>query len=211
MKLIYSLLIAFLFFSPSVSNAKDLDSYGADCKEIGFKPKTTDYGDCVLVLRKRDQTSSIQQSSSQRQNVVQTPVQQPPRGDGTADDASCQRYGFAPQTDAYAQCRMQLDNVKKQLQVQQAQYVEQRRVYEQQQAQYEKEKNRREGLELLRYGSALASGTSPYASENFANANAQVYGTAPVAPRPLPQSYTITMPNNKMMNCTFINNIMNCL
>lgn len=34
--------------------AEDLSSYEKTCSEIGFKPKTPDYGDCVLELRSRE-------------------------------------------------------------------------------------------------------------------------------------------------------------
>jgi len=210
MKIIYTLLLPLCLLIPSTSSAKDLDTYGAECKEIGFKPKTPAYGDCVLELRRRDKSNSNSQPEPIKQNVVQAPIQQAPRGDGSADDASCQRYGFTPQTDAYGQCRMQLDNAKRQLQTLQAQNTEQQRIYDQQQAQFQKEKNRQQGLALLRYSAALAQGTSPYFSDNVANANAQVFGTAPVAPRPLPETYTITLPNSRTMTCTSINNVMNC-
>jgi hypothetical protein len=106
---------------------------------------------------------------------------------------------------------MQLDSAKRQLQSQQAQFAEQQKIYEQQQEEYQREKSRQQGLALMRWGTALAGGRSPYFSENVANANAQVFGAPPVAPRATPQTYTITMPNNRMMTCTYINNIMNCI
>jgi hypothetical protein len=189
-----------------ISITKNLDSYGADCKEIGFKPKTPAYGDCVLELRKRDFSNSTTQSKNSSAKNISSKA----KGDGSTEDIACQRYGFRPQTDAYGQCRMQLDNTKKQMQAQQAQYEEQKRIYDQQQAQYEREKSRQKGLALLRYGSALASGTSPYFSDNVANANSQVFGTAPPPPRSRIQTYTIRLPNSKTMNCTYINNNMDC-
>ncbi len=206
MNKIFTWLIFSCLLIPSIAMAKDLDAYGAECKEIGFKPKTPAYGDCVLELRKRDLGNTPIQSKA----TITTNTPSQAKGDDSTEDIACQRYGFRPQTDAYGQCRMQLDNTKKQMQAQQSQYEEQKRIYDQQQAQYEREKSRQKGLALLRYGSALASGTSPYFSDNVANANSQVFGTAPPPPRNTIQTYTIRLPNSKTMNCTYINNNMDC-
>lgn len=102
--------------------ALDLSAYENQCADIGFKRKTQPFGECVLELRARGDTSARSQV-----NVVS-------QGDGTPDHSTCSRYGFNAGTTEYAQCRMQIDSAKTQAQAQQRQYeaqlTEQRRARE---------------------------------------------------------------------------------
>ena len=69
MKIIMVLMFAFFFNSHSVY-ANELEQYGNICKEIGFKPKTPDYGDCVLELRSRDLKKANKAKSQRASKVV---------------------------------------------------------------------------------------------------------------------------------------------
>lgn len=69
MKIIMVLMFAFFFNSHSVY-ADELEQYGNICKEIGFKPKTPDYGDCVLELRSRDLKKANKAKSQRASKVV---------------------------------------------------------------------------------------------------------------------------------------------
>lgn len=68
MKIIMILMFAFFFNSHSVY-ADELEQYGSICKEIGFKQKTPDYGDCVLELRSRD-LKKVNKAKSQKASKV---------------------------------------------------------------------------------------------------------------------------------------------
>jgi hypothetical protein len=63
----YLLLTVFLFSTQLF--AEDLSSFEKTCTEIGFKPKTPDYGDCVLELRSRE-LKKVNKAKSQRANKV---------------------------------------------------------------------------------------------------------------------------------------------
>lgn len=191
---------------PSLSNAKDLDSYGAECKDIGFKPKTPAYGECVLELRKRDMGSSS--TSTQSTSPTSTATPSKVQGDGSADDTTCQKYGFSPRTAPYSQCRLQLDTAtrqfesqQRQYEAQQAQYQEQRRLYDQQVAEQQAEKEKRKNLKLLELGLRM-SGGQPIGDAAMATA-----GMMPITPqapaRPAFENYTVRFSNGSTANCTY--------
>ena len=61
-------LILLLFALPLICLADDLDDYKSTCKDIGFKPGTEKFGDCVLKLKKKDvqvQTDNANQMQNQ--------------------------------------------------------------------------------------------------------------------------------------------------
>jgi hypothetical protein len=61
-------LILLLLALPLICLADDLDDYKSTCKDIGFKPGTEKFGDCVLKLKKKDvqvQTDNANQMQNQ--------------------------------------------------------------------------------------------------------------------------------------------------
>ena len=58
------ILMLLALFNLNLAFADEFEQYGNTCKEIGFKPKTPDYGDCVLELRKRDLNKAQKQKSN---------------------------------------------------------------------------------------------------------------------------------------------------
>ena len=61
-------LILLLLALPLICLADDLDDYKSTCKDIGFKPGTEKFGDCVLKLKKKDaqvQTDNSEQVKNQ--------------------------------------------------------------------------------------------------------------------------------------------------
>jgi hypothetical protein len=202
MRLFLSVFTFLLMTFSSLSNAKDLDSYGAECKEIGFKPKTPAYGECVLELRKRDMASINTTTQSSTPTVKA-------QGDGSSGDATCQKYGFSPKTDGYSQCRLQIDNAarqfeaqQRQYEAQQAQYLEQRRSYDQQVAEQQAEKEKRKNLKLMELGFRMLGG-QPIGDAAMATAGmAPIY--QPTAPsRPAFENYTVTLPGNRTSYCSY--------
>ena len=62
-------LFIFFLIIPLNLFAEDLSSFEKVCAEVGFKPKTQDYGDCVLELRSRE-LKKVNKAKSQRANKV---------------------------------------------------------------------------------------------------------------------------------------------
>ena len=109
--------------------AGDLSTFENACVDIGFTKKTPAFGECVLELMQRSNEKSKQREIANNQ-----------RGDGSADHETCKKYGLLPPSAGYAQCRMQIDQVRQQAEAKQ------------------KEDSRREGDALLRFGLGLLSG-----------------------------------------------------
>ena len=165
----YILLILFLFSSQLF--AIDLSSFEKTCAEVGFKPKTTDYGDCVLELRSRElkkiskskiEKANIEHSSTSAQITPSRPVEV---GDGSNNDNICQKYGFQVGNEGYKKCRLDLDIAQRQAEAQMAQYDQQKRQYMEQKSQYEtamaaeeKRKETQAWGNVLMYGLGLAGG-----------------------------------------------------
>jgi hypothetical protein len=208
-------VVVFLgFLSVSGLSLAMLDDYEATCSELGFKKKTQAYGECVLELDQREKAGRLQ---AVRQLQQQTQQNQQ-KGDGTNEHQMCAKFGFVVGSAPYSDCRLKIDIAKREqaqrqaaYDIEQQRYQEEQRRYEAQVAEYEREKERQKGLALLRFGAALAGGTSPYFSENLANAGRQSLGMAPTPPtRPQIQNFTITNPAGRMTNCTMVGNNINC-
>lgn len=61
-------LILLLFVLPLICYADSIDDYKDTCRDIGFKPGTEKFGDCVLKLKKKDvqvQTDNANQMQNQ--------------------------------------------------------------------------------------------------------------------------------------------------
>jgi len=126
-------------------------------------------------------------------------------GDGTPDDELCKRYGFKPSSEAYGQCRLQIDTAKQQAAQQQEIYEQQRRQYEAQVAAADREKNQRRSAAMFEFGMRMLSGQSA------ASAAATVGTGAPLGPPQVPVStMQYMLPGNKMMTCTTTGNMTNC-
>jgi hypothetical protein len=209
--------ITFLFILLSAFGlcAAGLDEHETTCSELGFKKKTQAYGECVLELDRRE-TAERSQAIQQKQQQIQMQAQQ--KGDGTKEHQMCFRFGFIAGTPAYSDCRLKIDIAKREQAQRQAAYdIEQQRYqeelsrYEAQLAEHAREKERQKGWALLRFGAALSGGTSPYFSENLANAGRQSLGLAPTPPtRPTFQNFTITGPDRRTTNCNVFGNNITC-
>ena len=230
---IIEVVTASLLICSNVVFGAELSDYEKTCLDLGFKKRTPAYGECVLELDKRStdqqkqaerarveqqrqaQEQQERQAAQQRQQQEQ---QRAARGDGTPDHQTCNKYGFVAGTAPYAECRQKIDLARREAAQKQAayelelkRYEAEKERHEQQVAEYEKEKERQRGLAMMRFGAALMSGTSPYASENFANAGRASLGLPPIAPsRPQIQNYTITTPGGRMVNCNSVGNDIHC-
>lgn len=188
-----------------------LAEHEVTCSELGFKKKTQAYGECVLELDQRESAGRIQSIKQSQQQAQQ-------KGDGTNEHQMCVKFGFTVGSAPYSDCRLKIDIAKREqaqrqaaYEIEQQRYQEEQRRYEAQVAEYERQKEKQKGEAMMRFGLALMGGTSPYASENFANAARQSLGMAPTPPtRPQIQNFTITSPAGRMTNCTMVGNNINC-
>ena len=205
---INKVIIAFgLLLFVAHANALDTTKEENTCAYIGFKKGTEAFGNCVLELVDRNKKATPRDTvaTTQTTKVVKAKPEPQAIGDGSADDSTCQKYGFKPATNEYSSCRLQIDQAKQQIAQQQAQYNEQQRQYEEQKAAQDKQRRIQASLKLMDMGQRMASG------QNGADAYRQANGLAPLqSPTPPMQTQTYMLPNNKMMTCTTAGSVTNC-
>ncbi len=181
------LFLNFLFaVFPTSLSCKDLSNFESTCKEIGFKPKTEAFGECVLELIEREQSKT---SSSSYDPDTQT----------------CLSYGFKPQTQGFAECKFKLDMAKQESARAQEKYEREQEDYERQVAEIERARERERGLRMMEYGTRLLGGQSPIDAALSIGTGRPV---APAAPDPISQ--TITTPGGRIIHCTTMGSMTNC-
>jgi hypothetical protein len=181
-----------LLFCVGLAHALDTSEQEKACLDIGFKKKTPAFANCVLELMDRQGSGNSASNSNNQTYSSNDP-----------DDATCQKYGFKPRTNEYANCRQQIDIAKQQAQQQLAQYEEQKRQYDAQMAEYKKRRETAANLALMQCGLNMMSTGNCSGVRNV--------GPAPIAP--MAPSYgprTYYLPGNRVMTCTTSGNITNC-
>lgn len=209
----------------ALADVKDTAAEEAMCKDIGFRPKTADFAECVLELLSRKEASvqtvaSSPNSPSGTNERASSPTNTSSRAEPVAQAAltpneqTCADYGFKRGTTQFGQCLMQLDNARQQAELQQqqynlqlAQYQQQLAAYNAQQEEIRREKNRRQGEMLMRMSQGVLNSRSPSLLGNLADGFAAVNGTPiqqPVPPNPpVLQNYTVRMPNGNQVYCNY--------
>lgn len=209
MKLILMVFIGIISL-PITIEAKDLEEHGAKCKDIGFKPKTPAYGDCVLELRRRDVGSSASSlvKSTPGVSVSKTKA----KGDGSPDDTTCIQYGFNVGTEQYSQCRLQLNLAKRQFEAQQAQYEQEQLQHQQELSQYEaqiavREQARKRAREEEKNLKLMELGFRIMGGQSVGDASMATAGIMPLPPQaptpPVYQNFSVHMPGGKNVHCTY--------
>jgi len=127
----------------------DLSGYEKTCGDIGFKPRTPAFGECVLEFDRRATISSDGNLSAQRSAA--TSYQSP-------EDRQCTKFGFTAGTTAFAECRLKLELNKRDAQA--ANDVEQQRNRAQQEA-AENQRQREQSQALIRLGAGLLAPPPP--------------------------------------------------
>ena len=122
------------------------------------------------------------------------------------DDATCRKYGFRPNTNEYASCRLQIDQAKQSAAQEKRRYFEQKRQYDLQMEEYKREQDDKKADAMLMLGlSLLAGGGGGGGGGGGSNSIAP---TPPLMPQMGPRTYIL--PGNKMMTCNTTGNITNC-
>ena len=222
-KILAPALLVGLCSVASAAAARDTSREEATCKDIGFKPKTMAFADCVMELIARTQgeiqaTSPTTHRQTQHTPPTVTPVSLSP------NEQTCTSYGFKRGSTPFSQCLMQLDDAQRQAQLQQQQYELQVQQYQQQVAAYNaqqeeirRERNRRQGEALMRMSQGMLNSRSPTLLGGIADGFAAVNGTPPMQ-QPIPpsppaiQNYTIRTPNGDQVYCSYssASGYMNC-
>lgn len=190
----------------------------AQCRELGFKPKTKQFSKCLSTLQPKNNLSNLTSQSTAA----------PQSGDGSVDDLTCQKYGFKVGEESYKKCRLDLKIAADEASSKLAQYEVQKRAYEQQVRQYEEqkrlyearvaaaqaEKDREDTWNLLTFGAALINGRSvgdsAYALRGQPVPPRQYYPITPPAQPSIP-NFTLNTPRGSAY-CSYNNmtNQMNC-
>ena len=169
------------------------------CRELGFKDKTEKFGTCVLELSKRVATEG-------NSSVATTA-----RSDGSPDDKTCAGYGYSVGTSGYADCRLKLDQARRD-------YERDLRAYEAERAEYDRraaairEENERQAAEALgQYGMCLASCRGDFLScssrcGSGSAGNPRTIGEPPA----MPSGFTTYILNGKIINCSRLGSIVTC-
>jgi hypothetical protein len=128
------------------------------------------------------------------------------------------QFGFVTGKREYADCRLKLDIVRQEqaqkllvFEAEQSRFLAEQRRYEAEVKEYERQKEIQKNTALLKFGLALMGGTSPIATENFANAARSSVGLAPIPPaKPRIQNFSITNSTGRIVNCTVVSTSINC-
>ena len=64
-------IILLLLILPLICLADNLDDYKSTCKDIGFKPGTEKFGDCVLKLKKKDVQAQVDRKEDPQNQYLQ--------------------------------------------------------------------------------------------------------------------------------------------
>jgi hypothetical protein len=198
------------------SNLMNTDLWVLSAFRIGWMlrnstdPKYKEISESFLsvVMQNNFPDDRIQEAQSMIRTLVTQGKSKAGQGDGTPEDALCQKYGFTVSTQPYAECRMKIDIAKNEAKQRQALYDAEMARYNAQVAEYEKKKKREESDRLIRFGLALMGGTSPNFSENLNNANRAAAGLPPVAPQI--QNFNIITPRGGVTPCTIVSNNVFC-
>ena len=209
MKIIFILAICLFTLTPNLVSADSFEIYESTCKEIGFKPKTPDYGDCVLELKRRD--GGYVAPSTKRQNQTKSPKQTSNSETSTHQTPNNQQYE-AQANEYFRQQQNLYDMQMAKYQREEAEYIRQKSEYDAQVAKQEAAAEKRKNLKLIELGLRAMSGTSPNAITNLSNASADTMGIPrlPEPQRPTMQfqeNYRITTPNGNLVNCRYDPNI----
>ncbi len=201
--------------------AMDTKSEENICRDIGFTPKTIPYADCVMELVARSQKVTLQSKLANqspdapktKSSGVSKKAQNNPsatvkpvvvvQGDGTPDDATCQRYGYKPNQSDYAGCRLQLDQARQTAAREQERYNVELARYQQQVAELERQQRQDKAMRQFEGAMRLLAGQG---SGGSGSPNYQ----APPPPQAPTTYQTIRLPNGSQVYCTVTGSYTSC-
>lgn len=183
--------------------AIDTSSEEKTCQQIGFKPKTERFASCVMELygrRSGGETFGHTQRRPTTQNSIQAGTDV-----GSAEDQTCQNYGFRPGQEGYSNCRMQIDMAKRQGAEAQARYQQELVAYEAQTAELKRQQDRARARRQIEFGLRMIGGQPPVDALNSLGTGAPI-----TRPAPPDLHHSIQLPNGRIINCSTFANHTNC-
>ena len=125
------------------------------------------------------------------------------QGDGTPDDATCQRYGYKPNQSDYAGCRLQLDQARQTATREQERYNAELARYQQQVAELERQQRQDRAMRQFEGAMRLLAG------QGAGGSGSPNYQAPP--PPQAPTTYqTIRLPNGSQVYCTVTGSYTSC-
>ncbi len=188
------------------SHAIDTSAEEKICSEIGFKPKTEKFGNCVVELFSRKNKGSLSAtsaSSTTRSSHQTSPSGASHAGDGSQDDRTCQSYGLSPGSSSYSECRIRIDTARKDAESRQSRYQAELAAYEKQVAEANRQRERDRNLRMMELGLGMMAGGGGRGSSD----SARNVGPAPLAPS---LNQNIFLPDGRMMSCRTNGHVTNC-
>ncbi len=192
--------ILLLIALPLLSHG-NMDEYKNACEQIGFKPNTEDFGECVLKLRKK----SLSKEKARAGNSASSQNYENNNKQKTSNTNDIEQLKQEHQRIA----EQQFEAIERQNELLRQQYETQLAMFDQQTKQIEAEEARRKkarALKQIEMGLRMASGQS------VTDAAIATAGMQPL-PRPTPprfspmEQYRITLPNGSLFNCSYDPNI----
>lgn len=199
-------LALFFFIIQDSAVAQGISNHERVCAEIGFKPKTIAFGECVLELDRREKADNravnqqkvpkplIEYSTSAQQTFEQA-----------EDNRACRSLGFTSNSPNLAECRLKLQKLREENTRRQQNYERELAEHESRVAAIEKDRDRERALRQIEFGVRVLGGQTPSdASRSLGNS----LPTPPARPQALNQ--TIFLPGGRVVNCSMNGNIINC-
>ena len=182
--------------------ANDFLSYESTCKEIGFKPKTPDYGDCVLELRKRDLNKrEVKPRSVSPKGSI------PQENNYSSPKVTSNQYE-AEANDFFRQQQVLYDKQMELYQAQQAEYARQKNEHDAMVAAAAEKERKEKGMRQLEMGLRMLAGESVQDAAMGAARIPPLRVAPPSMPRmQFQENYRITTPNGGLVNCRYDPNI----
>jgi hypothetical protein len=176
------------------------------CRGYGAKPGSQEYIYCRIQLSQSNNASQVREHSAPPKSLTSSSKKSAEltQGDGSNEDATCQKYGFKPGSTPYAECRQKIDLAKQEARQRQAQYQEEKRQYDEQVAAIQKERERQRGLKQLELGLRMMGG------QPIQDAVRETAGMPPLPKPPGPVNQTIIMPGGRIVNCHTTGTVTNC-
>jgi hypothetical protein len=201
-------LFILLFFSAllifSLAHADEFEQYKNTCVELGFKPKTPDFGDCVLELRKRDlskKTTKAPQTSTSRSSSAKDTYSAPKQ---TSNNLQYE----AEANDFFRQQQVLYDKQMELYQVQQAEFARQKNEHDAMVAAAAEKERKEKGMRQLEMGLRMLAGESVQDAAMGAARIPPLRVAPPSMPRmQFQENYRITTPNGGLVNCRYDPNI----
>jgi len=204
-------LILLLIALPLLSHG-NMDEYKNDCEQIGFKPKTEDFGSCVLKLRKKNilknqvtepanQNVQVGNNEKANQEAVQKANQEAVQ---KANQEAVQKANQEAVQKAQAEANAHFAAIQRQNADAQRRYEAELSSYRSELAEAEKARasarKKERGIKMIELGLGIASGKYEGRGNSYNAPNIRMPSPPPLNPY---SRYRMTFPDGSYMDCDY--------